>query len=108
VTEAGIAATLREHAHGCTVAVRLQPSAKKTAITGIYGEGNQAALKVAVQAPPVEGRANEALIAFFSEKLDLPKSSITVLSGELSRNKVLLLSGVTAASVQEQLPSLGA
>ncbi len=108
MTEAGVAAILREHLHGCTVTVRLQPGAKKTAITGIYGEGNQAALKIAVQAPPVEGRANEALITFFSEKLDLPKSSITVLSGELSRNKVLLLRGVTAASVEEQLPSLGA
>ena len=52
---------LRAGAGGVTLAVRAQPGAKKTAIVGVYGEGNTAQLKIAVQAPPVEGRANEAL-----------------------------------------------
>ena len=58
---------LREVAGGVTLAVRAQPGAKKTAIIGIYGEGATAQLKIAVQAPPVEGRANEALIEFLAD-----------------------------------------
>ena len=53
---------LRAAAGGVTLAVRAQPGAKKTAIIGVYGEGAAAQLKIAVQAPPVEGRANSALI----------------------------------------------
>lgn len=105
MNEAELAAALREHAQGCTVALRAQPGARKTAILGLYGKGNQAALKVAVHAPPVEGRANDTLIAFFSAALDLPKSSVVVLSGELSRGKVILLRGVTPATVRARLAS---
>jgi hypothetical protein len=88
---------LRATAEGVTLAVRAQPGAKKTAIVGIYGEGTTAQLKVTVQAPPLEGRANEALIAFLAESFDLPKSAVALVSGELSRNKVLLLRGMTMA-----------
>lgn len=94
---------IRETAAGVTVAVRAQPGAKKTAITGIFGEGPTAQLKIAVQAPPIEGRANQALIAFFAKTLDLPKSSIELVSGELSRSKVFLLRGVTLAQAQVAL-----
>ena len=80
-----------------TLAVRAQPGAKKTAITGIYGEGAAAQLKIAVHAPPIEGRANEALIAFLAEVFRLPKSAVELKSGELSRSKVFLLRGVTMA-----------
>ena len=88
---------LRAAAAGVTLAVRAQPGAKKTAIVGIYGEGTTAQLKVAVQAPPLEGRANEALIAFLADIFDLPKSAVTLVSGEMSRNKVFLLRGMTMA-----------
>jgi len=88
---------LRAAAAGVTLAVRAQPGAKKTAIVGIYGEGTTAQLKVAVQAPPLEGRANEALIAFLADIFDLPKSGVTLVSGEMSRNKVFLLRGMTMA-----------
>jgi uncharacterized protein (TIGR00251 family) len=88
---------LRAVAEGVTLAVRAQPGAKKTAIVGIYGEGTKAQLKVAVQAPPLEGRANEALIAFLAETFELPKSAVVLASGELSRNKVFLLRGMTMA-----------
>jgi uncharacterized protein (TIGR00251 family) len=77
---------LREVTGGVTLAVRAQPGAKKTAIVGVYGEGDVAQLKIAVQAPPVEGRANEALIAFLAEMLGLPKRSVELVSGELSRS----------------------
>jgi uncharacterized protein len=88
---------LRAVAEGVTLAVRAQPGAKKTAITGIYGEGTEAKLKVAVQAQPLEGRANGALIAFLAEILGMPKSAVVLMSGELSRSKVFLLRGMTMA-----------
>lgn len=88
---------LRATTGGVTLAVRAQPGAKKTGIIGIYGEGATAQLKIAVQAPPIEGRANEALTAFLAEKFNLPRSAIALTSGELSRTKVFLLRGVTVA-----------
>lgn len=94
---------LREHASGVTLAVRAQPGAKKTAITGVYGEGATAQLKVAVHAPPLEGRANQALIAFLAESFDLPKNAVELVSGELSRSKVLLLRGVTSEKAKDVL-----
>ncbi len=94
---------LREVAGGVTLAVRAQPGAKKTAIVGVYGEGDAAQLKIAAQAPPVDGRANEALIAFLAELFGLPKRSVEIMSGELSRSKVFLIRGVDADRVRTVL-----
>ena len=94
---------IRAVAEGVTVVVRAQPGAKKTAIVGVYGEGTTAQLKIAVQAPPIEGRANEALIAFLAKTCGVPKSAVSVLNGELSRSKVFLLRGVTLAQAEARL-----
>lgn len=91
---------LRETRDGVTLAVRAQPGAKKTAILCIYGEGDSAQLKIAVNAPPVEGRANEALIDFLAETFLLPRSSIELVSGELSKSKVFLLRGMSLAQAE--------
>ena len=96
-------AMLREAKDGITLAVRAQPGAKKTAITGIYGDGAAVQLKISVHAPPIEGRANAALIAFLAELFDLPKSSVQLVTGELSRSKVFLLRGVTLAQAEALL-----
>jgi hypothetical protein len=88
---------LRAAPGGVTLAVRAQPGAKKTAINGIYGEGATAQLKIAVHAPPLEGRANAALIAFLAETFSVPRSAVKLASGELSRSKVFLLREVTMA-----------
>jgi uncharacterized protein (TIGR00251 family) len=97
------AGMLRAVEGGVTLAVRAQPGAKKSAITGVYGEGANAQLKIAIQAPPIEGRANEALIGFLSKTFGLPKSSIELVSGELSRSKVFLLRGITKEQAQGKL-----
>jgi uncharacterized protein (TIGR00251 family) len=97
---------IRATADGVTVAVRVQPGAKKTAITGIYGEGSAAQLNIAVQAPPVEGRANTALIAFLADTFDLPRHKVELVTGELSRSKVFLLRGVSREKVVALLPKL--
>jgi uncharacterized protein (TIGR00251 family) len=86
---------------GVTLAVRAQPGAKKTAIVGVYGEGATAQVKIAVQAPPVEGKANAALIEFLAEFFDLPRHRVELQAGELSRSKVFLVLGVTPAQAED-------
>jgi uncharacterized protein len=97
---------LRGVAGGVTLAVRAQPAAKKTAVIGIYGDGDAAQLKIAVQAPPVEGRANEALVAFLAATFKLPRSSVGLVSGELSRSKVFRLKDLSLMKAQAILKSL--
>jgi uncharacterized protein len=96
-------AYLRETAEGCTLAVRVQPGAKRTAILGVYGEGEQTQLKIALQAPPVDGRANEALIEFLAQLAGVPKSSVTILSGQSSRSKVCAIKAMTGKAIREKL-----
>lgn len=88
---------LRATPEGVTLAVRAQPGAKKTAISGVWGEGATAQLKIAVQAPPIEGRANAVLIGFLAETFSMTKSAVELMSGEVLRSKVFLLRGVTMA-----------
>ncbi len=94
---------LRSVVGGVTLVVRAQPGAKKTAIVGVYGEGATAQLKIAVQAPPVEGRANSALIEFLADKFGVPKSYVELVSGESSRSKVFLLKGITMGQAETLL-----
>jgi len=79
--------------------VRVQPRAKKNAIAGEVGD----ALRVALTAPPIEGRANAACIAFFAKLLNVPRSSVTIAAGHSSRNKVIRVAGMTAEQVKERL-----
>lgn len=75
---------LRESADGALVlTLHVQPNAKKTAFAGLHG----GALKLRLAAAPVEGRANAALCAFLAEFCEVPKSSVSLLSGESSRVK---------------------
>jgi uncharacterized protein len=84
---------------GATFAVKVHPRAKKNAITGEVGD----ALKLALTAPPVDGKANEACIEFFAKLLNLPRSSVTIASGQTSRNKVIRVAGLTAQQVRDRL-----
>ena len=94
---------LRAVGDGVTLAVRAQPGAKKTAIVGLYGEGAAAQLKIAVHAPPLEGRANASLIEFLAETFSIPKSAVQLVSGASARSKVFALRGVSLAQAQEVL-----
>ena len=80
-------------------AVKVHARAKKNAITGTIGE----ALKLSITAPPVNGKANAACIEFFVKLLRVPRSSVTIASGQSSRNKVLRVSGVSAETIRERL-----
>jgi uncharacterized protein (TIGR00251 family) len=84
---------------GATFAVRVHPRAKKNAITGEVGD----AIKLALTAPPVDGKANEACIDFFAKLLNLPRSSVTIAAGQASRNKVIRVAGLSAEEVRRRL-----
>jgi uncharacterized protein (TIGR00251 family) len=68
-----------------TLTLHIQPGAKKTEVAGQYGD----ALKIRLAAPPVDGKANAALLGFVAERLGLAKSAVTLKSGHTSRRKVL-------------------
>jgi uncharacterized protein (TIGR00251 family) len=61
------------------------------------------ALKLALTAPPVEGRANQAVLEFFADLFAIQRSSVTIASGETSRNKVIRIAGVSKPVAEQKL-----
>jgi uncharacterized protein len=90
---------IRNSPTGVSFAVKVHPRAKKNAITGKVGD----TLKVALTAPPVDGKANAACIEFFAKLLNVPRSSVTIAAGQTSRNKVIRVAGLTAQQVRDRL-----
>lgn len=90
---------VKQASSGASFAVKVHPRAKKDAITGEVGE----ALKLALTAPPVDGKANQACIEFFAKLLKVPRSSVTIAAGQTSRNKVICVAGLSVAQVSERL-----
>jgi uncharacterized protein (TIGR00251 family) len=90
---------IHDTAQGATFAVKVHPRARKDAITGEVGD----ALKLSLTSPPVEGRANEACIDFFAKLLKVARSSVTIAAGHSNRNKVIRISGLTAAQLRSGL-----
>jgi uncharacterized protein (TIGR00251 family) len=88
-----------DSSHGVTFPVKVHPRAKKDAITGEVGDS----LKVSLTTPPVEGRANQACIEFFAKLLKVPRSSVTIASGQTSRNKIICVTGVSREYVLDRL-----
>jgi len=84
---------------GATFAVKVHPRAKKNAITGQVGD----ALKLALTAPPVDGKANQACIDFFAKLLNVPRSSVTIAAGQSNRNKVIRVAGLSAEEVRKRM-----
>jgi len=77
----------------------VQPRATRTAIVGVHGT----ALKIKVAAPPVDGKANEALRKFVADAVGLPRSRVELVAGAGSRNKRLRISGLAPEAVAEAL-----
>ena len=94
-----MAFAVRETANGAQFALRVQPRSSRNAITGLVGE----AVKLAITAPPVDGKANQAVIEFLAELFRIPKSSVTIVSGETGRNKVVAVRGLSAEQVRKTL-----
>lgn len=76
---------LRRSATGWTLAVHVQPGAKRSAVGGVHGER----LKLRIAAPPVEGRANEAVVEFLAEALGVARTRVRVAAGARSRDKLI-------------------
>jgi hypothetical protein len=73
------------------LSVRVQPGASRTEVVGEHGEQ----LRIRLQAPPVDGKANAALERYVADALGLPRASVVVLRGQTSRSKILRVSPVT-------------
>ena len=90
---------IQESGSGVTFAVKVHPRARKNAITGELGNS----LKLSLTSPPVEGRANEACVEFFANLLKVPRSSVTIASGQTSRQKVIRVSGLSAEELRRRI-----
>ena len=85
---------------GILLNLRVSPGAKRTSIEGPYGEN---ALKLRVAAPPLDGKANSEVESFLARSLGVPGSGVAVIRGSSSRDKVVLVRGVQAATLREIL-----
>lgn len=97
---------IKDTVEGATFTVRVSPRASRTGIIGMIGEGADAALKVALMAPPVEGKANAALIAYLSDILGVARSQVEVIAGNQSRNKLVRVRGRSADAVARSFAQL--
>lgn len=84
--------------------LRVSPGAARSAIVGRHGD----AWKVRVAAAPERGRANDALVSLLSETLELPRPSITLVSGLTARDKIVELAGIDPGEIDRRLASAGA
>lgn len=94
---------LSEGPAGCILTVHVQPGARGAGVVGVHGD----ALKIRIDAPPVDGRANQALLNFLSDRLGIAKSLLSVLSGESSRRKRVLVRGLSMAALAARLQVTG-
>ena len=85
--------------NGASFAIKVQPRAKRNAISGVVGD----TLKISLTAPPLEGRANRACTEFLAEVLDIPRSSITIAAGAATRRKMIRIAGMSAEEVRKRL-----
>lgn len=83
---------------GCAVTVKVTPRASKNAILGVEADW----LRVALTAPPVDGKANEAARRFLAEALDLPRTAVTLLSGQTARLKRFAIAGLTPEAMRSK------
>jgi uncharacterized protein (TIGR00251 family) len=93
---------ITDHVEGCILAVRAQPGARRS---GVHGEQN-GALKVAVAAPPSDGRANLALVEELRKALGVKRSQVELIAGHTSRDKRFLIRGLTKEELQARLAEL--
>ena len=90
---------VEQTADGVRFSVKVQPKARRNAIVGELGN----VLKVALTAPPVDGKANDACIEFFAKLLKVPKTSVTIAAGLTSRNKTVRVVGLSGDELQRRL-----
>lgn len=92
---------LRGQSDGASVSlcIHMQPKASRTRIAGLHGD----AVKLCITSPPVDGKANAAVILFLAKLFKIPKAAVTLASGEASRDKRLILAGISTAQAEAVL-----
>ena len=90
---------MTETPEGVVLSVRAQPRSSKAGIDGLLGD----AVKVRVRCAPVDGKANKEIVETLADEFGIAKSSVVFKGGETSKNKRLLLRGVTAAAVVQKI-----
>ena len=93
------ATAFKPDAAGTVLALHIQPGAKRSAVCGMYGD----AVKIAVKAPPVDGKANAALREFIADKLKVPTGAVQLVAGAAGRDKRLRIAGKSPADVKSAL-----
>lgn len=91
-----------ENKEGVVISLFVQPNAPRSEIIGEYNQ----LLKIKIKSPPVEGKANDEIIRFFSDIFHLAKNKIEILSGDKSKQKRVLMKGLTVSQIQEVLRNL--
>ena len=86
-----------------TLSVHVQPRASRNEVAGLEGD----TLKIRLTAPPVDGEANEACLAFLAKLLDLSPSRLAIIQGARSRTKVIRITGLTKNEVHARLSHKG-
>lgn len=89
----------RKAGTGTRIKVRVQPRASRTELAGTHGD----VLKIRVAAPPVEGAANQELVAFLARRLGVAKSAVQIVRGERGREKLVEVAGVSADQINARL-----
>ncbi len=96
----------RRHYHlhdgqkGAALAIRVTPRSSKNEISEILSDGT---VRIRLMAPPVEGKANEALLSFLAEVLDIPRSKIEIVAGETGRDKLVSILGLDTEAVHKRI-----
>ncbi len=90
---------LRSSKEGALLTCRVLPSSSRNEIAGVSGT----ALRIKITAPPVDGKANRAFLAFLAKKLKVPKNRVIILKGTTGRLKEILLVGITAEEIEKIL-----
>ena len=91
--------TVESRAGAVRFCVRVQPRAPRTEIVGALG----GALKIRLQAPPVDGAANEALVTFLADELGVSRRGVRIVSGATSRSKMVEVDGIAPGAVSRLL-----
>ena len=90
---------------GVRLAVQITPNARKTEVVGVLEGEQEHALKLKLQAQPIEGKANEALVRYLAATLSVPRGAVVITHGLTNKRKLIEVSGaeLTVASVQAAL-----
>jgi uncharacterized protein (TIGR00251 family) len=91
---------LHDGAHGAAITVRVTPRARKTEFGGVLEDGT---LRIRIKEPPVEGKANKALLAYLAKVLGIRKNQIEIVAGQQGLDKIISVEDMTAEEVEARI-----